>query len=1320
MTLKILESISNNKYLIDHSKDSAPATSTVGRNATVSHQSNNVNNNNFNSPDNLESENNNEIGLGNQFDNNINCNNNDANIMNPLNNFGSQAKTENISNNNNQNEIDENILDFIIIDNKLPSNLEIKEINSFKAFYLKIMWKLASDTSHYDGLSCSIINKSRKIISHILLKPVFKTDLIKYVKKSIVGIGLNQKLNTNLSFLENVLKNIKNILSNNNNKNVNNNINNNINYFNHDHELNAQNKGADVLSYFASNIKDFTGLINYLERTYQLSSTIFHAIVSVKKETMFIADEIIGVQEKISQREIKEIFSHESIPKSGKINQSTLQEIIHHYSEQIANINKHRNQKTCKAELDNFIAINSNSKKIIDNEMEIDLEDRDNYKINCNLNVVTISGNINNSTNNNSSGNNNINHSIIVTKKLEKQPKDIFFSNAPTSSEANGTNNNILLGNNNINNNAYQKLDRDWKNNKPEDMEQRANNNSMCNMDETLSTEKSFDDSISSYSTDISNLDKTKIYILKDFLEKNAKNIIEKFSYLDNYEYIFKNVKLNTQSQNYYQVIESLLEFLKFLVFSSNIQITQQQINYLYILLIENSVDENEMNVFFNFFAELFRYQQLTNQNYISDENLNYLLFDILLKLEISEIPASGFNLFKQIFFYINTIHNNIAITAQVITDIKNFKNILAFETLWRFYIESNNPVVLFEAKKLLVNLITTITKNEENAEALIIIFEKVFTDLQNLYESLMKYNRSPSAQDSSSRAQNLDDAMEGSLAGNEVKTSEHRNDFFKSCEEKAIRLIKLLSTLNSKQKLDKPKNAEIVNVNFHNTYFKELKKVQLQLPLDLKIKDVKQIIINKILNPSPPDNINMNIINDYRPIIEENTILMLYKGKILNNDKFTLKDYKFDNNGIINIHKGENYSTDFEIDQKTLNEYVNQVKFVFELDEEIIKRALKKNTYKIEDTIIYLTDETNIASIQAEMQEENIFAINEIETKLNIEIFKEKEVNMLLGYLNLGFESLSVEMWELLANIKYPQHLISSLIDNENINFSKIFSSENLNITLFNLKVINCLIFNDKFFVNIGKLDDNKKLEWKINLISSDGIENLLKLLFDCIAELDIIKTFSVFNINEEEKNKQNDPSLTRSNEEEPGLINININKSNARLNIRTLYHILQILSKWVHYFTMCASFTISNLKENLNFVIKQIIQNRPQGLKVGVDQNLNLTQNQINTSKDSSPSQTTPTFGSPHSSFSEGTKSTSFKQKSFLQPGMDENDNFLDEDSAHKYFSKLIFKNFQQSMIKFFAISQEFKSINEINQDNETVYLNFLEIMIIYNEMK
>ena len=118
-----------------------------------------------------------------------------------------------------------------------------------------------------------------------------------------------------------------------------------------------------------------------------------------------------------------------------------------------------------------------------------------------------------------------------------------------------------------------------------------------------------------------------------------------------------------------------------------------------------------------------------------------------------------------------------------------------------------------------------------------------------------------------------------------------------------------------------------------------------------------------------------------------------------------------------------------------------------------------------------------------------------------------------------------------------------------------------------------------------------------------------------------------------------------------------------------------------------------------------------------------MNQTQSQINSSKGSSPSQTTPTFGSPHSSFSEGGKSVSIKQKSYLSIGFtDEYDNFMDEEGANKYFAKLIANNFHFNLERFFTLSKIHKNVLDfdLQNENEFIYMNFLEILVIYNEMK
>ena len=229
-----------------------------------------------------------------------------------------------------------------------------------------------------------------------------------------------------------------------------------------------------------------------MEKNYQLSSTIFHAIVSVKKETMYLADEIIGIQEKINMKQSREIFiNDENLQKQKALKLTILQETINHYNEQISNINKHKFERNNNL-TDKFVNLEKtpNLKNIIENEMEIDLEDKeDNIKINNNLNIIPNNKKIDKAQKEYilSSNDNNININRISNINN--------FSNIKT--ETLDINNNIVI--NNLKNENNVRIE-------TEEMDHQGNNNiNIINMDDTLSTEKSFEGSISSYSTEISN-----------------------------------------------------------------------------------------------------------------------------------------------------------------------------------------------------------------------------------------------------------------------------------------------------------------------------------------------------------------------------------------------------------------------------------------------------------------------------------------------------------------------------------------------------------------------------------------------------------------------------------------------------------------------------------------------------------------------------------------------------------------------------------------------------------------------------------------------
>ena len=155
-----------------------------------------------------------------------------------------------------------------------------------------------------------------------------------------------------------------------------------------------------------------------------------------------------------------------------------------------------------------------------------------------------------------------------------------------------------------------------------------------------------------------------------------------------------------------------------------------------------------------------------------------------------------------------------------------------------------------------------------------------------------------------------------------------------------SIILLNLLFIVNStRQKIDKPKEEMLV-ISIHSVYFSnDTKQSKLTMSSETTIKELKREIITKILFP-----------NNDKPPIEESYLMLFYKGRILNNDKVNLKDIKFENNGKIIVNKSDVSMDVSDIEESKLLELVNNIKFMFELDDEVIKRALKKNSYNLED----------------------------------------------------------------------------------------------------------------------------------------------------------------------------------------------------------------------------------------------------------------------------------------------------------------------------------------------------------------------------------
>ena len=130
-------------------------------------------------------------------------------------------------------------------------------------------------------------------------------------------------------------------------------------------------------------------------------------------------------------------------------------------------------------------------------------------------------------------------------------------------------------------------------------------------------------------------------------------------------------------------------------------------------------------------------------------------------------------------------------------------------------------------------------------------------------------------------------------------------------------------------------------------------------------------------------------------------------------------------------------------------------------------------------------------------------------------------------------------------------------------IHFQNIFDHSKPNRLLLYLRILHCLVFGDKFFINLSKLEDAKTQEWKINMIINDGIPILLNSIEKIIHSLSEPQSYS---------------------------------------KAFTYIQCLQLFSKWIHFFTFSTATSLSYNKEALSSILKQVIHNRPQGIVIGV----------------------------------------------------------------------------------------------------------------------
>ena len=770
-------------------------------------------------------------------------------------------------------------------------------------------------------------------------------------------------------------------------------------------------------------------------------------------------------------------------------------------------------------------------------------------------------------------------------------------------------------------------------------------------LDDTLSTEKSIKNSISTISTQVSTNEKDKQIIVKEFLDVHGNNIPNLFN---NFDFVFKNLKLNFKGDNYFTILERILNFIKYLVFSaSNISIKQSYLEFLYIVMIDNSADIQEQKLFLTFFTDLLHHQFLTGKAILSEEVINYLFFDVIHKFELKDLLYEGFKLFSLIFFYVNTKFKNITLknnTSQInfIDDIYDFSKLFAFESLWFIYLKNENNQIKNDSLNIITNIIAVLSKKENNEEMYRTIIDKIFTEIEACYDLIAEANKY--------------DKIEEIMGNKENKL----NDYI-DCTK---RLIQILSIINNKRTFIKFE-SEIINVQFMNCFSSsEGKKHYLHLSNDSTIKDIKTKIAAQVLN-------NPNL---------ENNIILQHKSKILINNKQTLLDIKYEPSSVIIIFEGSFSNNQEPPSDAIIEDMISQIKIVFELNNNVIAKALGRNNYNIDESIIWLTEDINVLQIEKEIDDEANMNINQHCAEDNTEkliLFTETRFILIKRLLDLDIQALNNDIWKLISSIKVPSAIITRLTDSKQLDLNSIFDTSNINDLLINLKIINTLIFGDCSFHNIKALEEAKRIEWKNNFLFQDGSFYLLKTINILLEKL--ANTIS--------KNNRNDINSI-----------FPYDKENHNNSMETLL----ICVKFIHFFTLSSALSIANYKESLNNIIKTLLQIRPSDSSIGIS-------NSNTQSKDSTPSNRTPVFGSPHNSFDVEKKNKSFVSFS-ANPIFDQYDIF-EEELSNNFLMRIIQQNIHKIIVSFFQLMH----IDELFQtsESEKIFYLFFEIHSILNDI-
>ena len=912
----------------------------------------------------------------------------------------------------------------------------------------KILFKFSDELTLNDGLSKSIILKSRNILVKLLFNQIYIKDLINTIKKCIFNIGKNYLVNTSLSILKLIID---------------------------EFHRNENSQGVRIIfSEINPNIFSLDLLIKFLEKKGNLFSVLFTNILDNIYLIQFLLEETKNLNHLLNSNE--------------------------NFDSELS------------------LKLDEMYKKFIDPENGYYY----NYGLNGHIQGQIINVNPIRQLSNNQ---------LDKTQSTEKSLNEGLLGD---EDDNDGNNQNIINNNEDI------------------------FNNEMGNWEFEINPEKYF-----------KNIFKEYILFIKKVSKKN--NFVF-FSEKELIDYIFNKFEFPFNNKNHYQNLKELLDIIISFFVLGKIPIQIGYFKYLYDILINCSVTNQEKIIYYKFLNDILK-KQSENQNIliISDKVLTELILDKLQKYDsssINQLPYEAFEFFKLFIIYFNQKHGNIYYSSATkkIVSIQKYELLAGIHILENYYIYSKDETIFNESLDLLTNILSVASEKLINRKK---ILDKIFTFLKNNLNKIKN--------------------------DNEIKTQ-------------IIREIKLISIINStkvKDIYDENDKNNMIQINVINKLIKENEDIldigQIKVSKNMKIKELKNEIMNKVILTEK----NIKLYNqqnniegisifftadEIRQEFNKKGISLKFQNQDLD-ETSSLNDFNINNDDYITITVSEKIynqiyeiQNEIQISEERLNEECEKIKGIFsDLDKEIIKLAIKKNRGNAEDTTMFLTEENNINIIKKEIEENKKKEKNELKKKAKKEqdyiiALEEDRINLLFDLLNQEDNLINEEIWKLLSSIKYPDNLIERATSEE---LMKIIDEPNLYKMLLNIKLVNSLVFDDKF-CKFNKISTEKKLNWTSKLIKNESFVNSILKKMDKIVEFQ--EQNEIIEIKEKNEGKKNEDKIGENQVIKFQILSIFTNWfHNIFINMIDL-----IKNDYIHNIIndikQCNSFTLNNQINNEN----------------------------------------------------------------------------------------------------------------------------------------